>query len=131
MFKRILRRVLRQNVSIRRWGAFKQTVGQIGIYVTFINTVMLSVTLYSTRWVQDNVINISFIGFMAVVFGVIGLLLLLAWKMDMPSYFSSWNHQFWKHDNPMKDYLDEQFKGINKRLEELEKGNSGNDTPTP
>ena len=83
-FKRILRRVLRQNVSIRRWGAFKQTVGQIGIYVTFINTVMLSVTLYSTRWVQENVININFIGFMAVVFGVIGLLLLLAWKMDMP-----------------------------------------------
>ena len=131
MFKRILRRVLRQNVSIRRWGAFKQTVGQIGIYVTFINTVMLSVTLYSTRWVQENVININFIGFMAVVFGVIGLLLLLAWKMDMPSYFSSWNHQFWKHDNPMKDYLDKQFDGINKRLKDLEAGNNRNDTPTP
>jgi len=128
MIKRLLWRILRQNVKSRRWGAFKQSVGQIGIYVTFINTVMLSVTLYSTRWVQENIYNINFIGFMAIVFGIIGLLLLLAWKLDMPSYFSSWNHQFWKHDNPMKDYLDEQFKEIKDRLRDLE---NGNDKPTP
>ncbi|GAH38792.1 unnamed protein product, partial [marine sediment metagenome] len=84
-----------------------------------------------TRWIQENVYNINFFSFMAIVFGVIILLLLLAWKMDMPSYFSSWNHQFWKHDNPMKDYLDDQFKEIHKRLKDLEDGKNGKDKPTP
>ena len=131
MFRKIFRNIFRQNASLRRWGAFKQTIGQVGIYVTAINLIISTTILYSTGWVQENVININFIGFMAIAFGIILLLLLFAWKMDMPSFFSSWSHQFWKHDNPMKDYLDKQFDGINKRLKDLEVGNNGNDPPTP
>jgi len=128
MFRKILEKIFRQNLRSRRWGAFKQTVNQIGIYVTAINTVMLAVTLYSTGWVQDNVIDVNFFGFIAVIIGIVVVLLLLAWKMDMPSFFSSWSSQFWAHDNPMKGYLDEQFERINKRLTELE---NGKDKPTP
>jgi len=126
MVKGVFRFIFRQNLVIKRWGALKQTVGQIGIYVTFINTLMLAVTLYSTGWVQENVIDINFWGFMAVVFGIIGLLLLMAWKMDLPSYFTSWNEQWWKHDNPMKEYLDKKFNSIDQRFSDLEKQDEDN-----
>jgi len=124
--RKVLRKVLRkvfsqnQNVVSSHWGAFKQSASQIGIYVTMINTVMLAVTLYSTGWLQENIANVRFIPFMAIVFGLIGALLLFAWKMDMPSFFSSWSDQFWRHNNPMRKYLDEKFDAIDDRLKKLE-----------
>jgi len=90
---------------------------------------MLAMTLYSTGWIQENVFPIRFIGFVAILLGIIALLLLWAWKADMPSYFSSWNQQFWRHDNPVRKEIKknhaellEEIRKVNDRLDTIETG---------
>jgi len=130
LINQITNMVFRQNMVIRQWGAIKQAAGQIGIYVTFINTLMLGTTLYSTGWVQQNVVTIRYIPFMAILFGVIGLLLLFSWKMDVPSFFASWNDQFWNHGNKMRDYLDDRFDKVDAEMKELREKVDGIDNRT-
>jgi len=125
MLRRIMNRIFHQNITFRQWGAVKQSVGQIGIYITAMTFINTAITLYATGWVQENVIDLRFFEFMGIMLGVVLLLLLFAWKVDMPSFFSSWNDQFWKHDNPLKKYLDAQFDALSKRLDKLEGKKNG------
>lgn len=46
----------------------------------------------------------------------------MVYKFDMPSYFGSWNKQFWAHDNPLRaeiEQLKEQNASMLKLLTEL------------
>jgi len=120
--RRVFRFVFSQRFGFKQWGAFKQSVGQVGIYLTLINTVMLMITCYNTRWIQENIVNVNFIGFSAVILALIFGFLLLAWKVDMPSFFKSWNEQFYKHDNKLvKDVaeLQKSVDALTKAVKEL------------
>jgi len=101
----------------KHWGSIKLGVGQVGIYFTALNLVMISVTLWTTGWIQKNIIPLQFWQFIVILAGVIFGLMLLAWRIDMPSYFAAWNDQFYRHKNPLKDDI----KDIIERLKRLEK----------
>jgi uncharacterized membrane protein YhaH (DUF805 family) len=77
----------------RYWlGGIKHSIGQIGIYISFINLFLLSITAYNTGWIQQFV-SINFITFILVVAGIIVLLMLSVYRLDMPSYFGFWKQQ--------------------------------------
>ena len=88
-----IRRLFKQKDSGTWLGAFKHSIGQIGIYMSFMNMFILLTTLYSTEWIQNNVIDISYFQFMGI--GAVVLLLLLAFSylVDMRSYFGFWRKQ--------------------------------------
>lgn len=94
------------------WGAVKQAAGQISAYVTFINMAMLSVTVYSTGWIQEHIVNLNYLQFVGGLAVVVLLLLLFAYKVDMPSYYACWNDQMWRHDNPMRREIEKQGRDI-------------------
>jgi len=96
-------------------GGIKHSIGQIGIYVGFLNLFLLSITTYNTGWVQQWV-NVSFLGFLAIVVGLVGVALLAAYKLDMPSYFGFWKKQVGLDE--MEKRL-ERVEGQNKRILEL------------
>ena len=77
----------------RYWlGGIKHSIGQIGIYISFINLFLLSITAYNTGWIQQFV-KLNFITFILIVAGIIVLLMLSVYRNDMPSYFGFWRQQ--------------------------------------
>ena len=90
---RSLKRIFKQR-NVGSWlGAIKHSVGQISIYVGFMNLFILLTTLYSTGWVQNNIIRVNYIQFMGAGVVVILLLITFAYLVDMQSYYSFWRKQ--------------------------------------
>ena len=100
------------------WGGFKQLGTQIAIYITMLNLVLLAATAYTTTfstWFRDNNLEIPFWLFMGVIVAGIIVMMFVEYKFSLPSFFSFWNDQFWKHNNPVKIEL----KAIRKENKEL------------
>jgi hypothetical protein len=85
--------VLKQ-YKIGLWlGGIKHSIGQIGIYISFVNLFLLSITAYNTGWIQEHLIQLNFIEFIGIVVGVVICAMIIAFKVDMPSYFGFWKQQ--------------------------------------
>ena len=87
------------------WGAFKSTWNNAAAYMSIFNTAMIVPMAYVT-WVapllQPMGIAIPFWIFgMVLLVGVV-VVLLLEYKLSIPSSQSFANKQFWKHDNPIR-----------------------------
>jgi len=105
---------LTEQKKIGLWlGGIKHSISQIGIYVSFLNLLMLSITTYNTGWIQKYVLNVNFAQFISIVCGLILLALVLAFKLDMPSYFG-----FWKKQVGL-DKLEDRLTEIEKKLDTL------------
>lgn len=102
-----LKKLLQQKNVSKHWGSIKLGIGQIGIYLAALNMVMISLTLWQTGWIQQNFLPLEFWQFALILVSIVFLMLLLAWKIDMPSYFAAWNDQFYKHHNPLRDDIQE------------------------
>lgn len=85
--------VLKQ-YKIGLWlGGIKHSIGQIGIYISFVNLFLLSITAYNTGWIQEHFVRLNFIEFIGIVIAVVILAMVLSYKVDMPSYFGFWKQQ--------------------------------------
>ena len=83
-----------KQLNVGLWlGAFKHSATQISIYVGFLNLFILLTTLYSTGWVQDNIIKVNYAQFMGTGLVIILLLLAFSYIVDMRSYFGFWRKQ--------------------------------------
>jgi hypothetical protein len=108
--------------KVRLWmGGIKHSMGQIGIYVSFINLILLIITSYNTGWVQRYFVGLNFFQFTGIIIGLILMALLFEFKVDMPNYFGFWNQQFWRHDNPLRQNLEAMNRKIDELKEEIEK----------
>lgn len=88
-----LRSLLKQKNAGLWLGAFKHSIGQISIYIGLLNWFILLTTLYSTGWVQKNIIEVNYAQFLGAGVIVILLLLVFAYLVDMQSYYSFWRKQ--------------------------------------
>ena len=111
------------------WGAFKNVAAGSSMYVTIINLVLIAVTAYGTTiapWLQGQGLNIPFITFFGVLFMIVLIIFAFEYKLSIPSQFSFWNDQWWRHNNPIKrkmDKMDKKLKAIgkmDKRLKGIE-----------
>ncbi len=118
--------IFRQHNIGNWWGAFAQSIGQVSIFITLLNTLLLIPTAYLTwfaPWTQDMGLQIPIMLFILVIFLCGIFVLLAAYKILTPSSFSFWNDQFWRHENHLRHKLDnietrqKEIKGILKKLE--------------
>jgi hypothetical protein len=111
--------LLKQGKSHAWLGGIKHSMGQIGIYVSFINLILLMITSYNTGWIQKYAINLNFLQFASIIAGVILTALIFEFKVDMPNYFGFWNQQFWRHDNPMRLNMETLLKEVQELRKEV------------
>jgi hypothetical protein len=74
-------------------GGIKHSIGQIGIYISFVNLFLLSITAYNTGWIQEHLVKLNFLEFIGIVIGIVFCAMVLSYKVDMPSYFGFWKKQ--------------------------------------
>ena len=111
----------------KTWGYTAQVASQLAIFITVINLFMLAATFYKTTlsvWLTDAGIYVSFWIFMLVL--IVGLMVvaLLLYKYAIPSFFSAFNDQFYKHGNLLRQDMEEikkMNKLILKKLKQMER----------
>ena len=120
MFKKILSAIFRQHNIGNWWGAFKNVAAGASMYVTFINLCLLIPTAYATwfaPWMFEKGVNLPFIIFLGVILLAIAIVFAFEYKVSIPSAYSFWNEQWWKHSNPIRNKMAD----MDKRLEKIEK----------
>jgi len=108
------------------WGAFKNVAAGSSMYVTIINLVLLAVTAYGTTiapWLQGKGLNVTFAAFFGILLVIVLVIFAFEYKASIPSQFSFWNDQWWRHNNPIKkkmDKMDKRLVAIEKELKRIE-----------
>lgn len=102
------------------WGKLKITGGLIGLYITAINFILLTITAYPviSEWLHAKNILIPFWQFEVLVVLAICLVLFLEYKFSLPGYYRASNEQVWRNDNPIRIEL-EAIRAENKELRKL------------
>jgi len=102
------------------WGAAKSTFSNAAIYMSIFNTTMIIPMAYVTwisPWLQSFNISIPFwiFGITVMVGGI--AVMLFEYKVSTPSIYSFSNEQFWKHDNPIRNKLNNIEKRMSSRFD--------------
>jgi len=108
----LVEHMFRQRRIGRLLGNLKQVITHAGIYFNTITMLNTALILYQTKWIQTNLVDLSFWQFMGIFALLVLILLFLVWKLDLPSTFAAWNHQVWSHDNPMRTELEAMHREI-------------------
>ena len=122
-----LRGIFKQKYIGKQWGTIVQVSAQGAIFITLINLLLLSVTAFNTTlspWFKLKGIDLPFWMFMACIIVFLGFLAILLYKFALPSFFSVFNDQFYRHGNLLKrdiELLQADNKKILKKLGEMEK----------
>ena len=105
----------------KQWGIFAQVASQLSILVSIISLFLVSVTAYTTTlsgWLSEYGISIGMFGFVAIIMCLLVVAFILLYKFALPSFFSYWNDQFYRHDNPMRKEIEEMGKKLDRVLAE-------------
>lgn len=88
------------------WGDALLTFNHMGIMITLVNLCLLIITAYNTNWFQKHGLNVNIVGFAGIIIGILIVGMVAVKKINIPSFFVSWNEQFWGNKNPMKKEID-------------------------
>ena len=124
--RRLLGFVFKQHKTGIWWGGVKQSISQIGFYITFVNLFLLCITAYDTGFIQEHVLDVNFIQFMIIIVVILLVALISVYKVDTPSYFGFLNKQYWENYNPQRAYLEKMqstIESLVKEVQELKKQN--------
>jgi hypothetical protein len=105
-------RLTDQHTIGRWWGYLKLIAQQANLYVQGLILVFSATSAYAVvnDWALNQGWSIPFWGFALIVFVVLGGVAFVEWKYLIGSTFKAWNHQSWRHDNPMRLKLEEMEK---------------------
>ena len=125
--KKILGFIFRQYNIGQWWGGFLQIFSNIAVFLSLFNTTLLVPIAYVTwftPWVSNLGLIVPFTVFVSVIFIIGIVLLVVGYKVLVPSSFVFANAQAWKHANPIRTKLNKMEKNQdnqNKRLKVIEK----------
>lgn len=115
----------------KQYGVLVQIVQQLGIIWSVLILLFSAMSAYNTGlsdWLYEHGIPLNFAGFMGVIVGLLLIASFLVWKFFLPSFYSVFNAQVYKHDNPIRRDIREVKKiivgdlhSLEKRVEKLEK----------
>ncbi len=121
MIKKLFGTMIRQKNIGRQWGSFVLVVTQMGIFTSSLTLLLVAINAYGeiSGWLRIHGVTMPFWVFIVGIFGLMVVVFpVLAWKFLLPSYYSSSNEQFFRHNNPiMKDM--EELKKNNAEMKEL------------
>ncbi len=92
------------------WGYIVQTASQGAVFITVVNFFMLAATFFATAlspYLVERGILIPFWLFLVVLTVPIISAGFLLFKYAVPSFFSAFNDQFYKHGSVLKKDMDE------------------------
>jgi len=118
--RKLLRLLLKQHQLGQLPGAVKHVFNSTLGYVGYINFSLIVAVAYNTTLrdpLQQYFPWLTFPMFIGVMVVVVGLAMLIEYKLMMPSSISFGLSQSWRHRNPVRTELEK----INKRLEKIEK----------
>lgn len=121
--RKFLSSLLKQHDIGQGYGGFINTVSSTAMFVTFFNTLLLVPMAYVTwvkPWTEGKGIYLAFTSFVGLIALSGFIVLLIQYKLLTPSTFFFWNRQFWKHNNPIRQKLNEIEKKMDKRLKSIE-----------
>ena len=121
---KIIKAIIRQYDIGQWWGGFSNAFSNIAIFITLFNTVLLIPIAYVTwftPWVSNLGLVIPFTVFISVIFVAGIVVLLIGYKVLIPSTFVFWNEQWWFHGNLLRGRLDIRDKEINEQYKRLYK----------
>ena len=110
-------KVLKQRNIGRWWGYFMQIIQQEAIVIQAIMMILQLITTATVLQIAGYQIPIWLLTVIVASMLIVGGL--GVWIIGMPSYFSAFNDQFYKHDNPLRkdvEKIAEQQKKIMKHL---------------
>jgi hypothetical protein len=118
---------LQQRTSSKWWGIIKLLVAQISPYLSWLNLALVGVmsfyTTISPIFLSFGIV-IPFWLFTIVLILVVIALAIVEWVFMMPSFYGANNRQWWEHDNPMKEKMEELEKKIDLLISESKKRDS-------
>ena len=88
----------------KQWGIIAQIATQGSMFLNIISLLLLMMTAYTTTlsgWFIQHGIYLKFWMFAIVVLGLLGVASIILWKFAIPSFYSVFNDQFYRHDNPL------------------------------
>ncbi len=99
-----------RQINIGKWWGTIKLLGQnISSYINWLVLAFSGITAYATAispFLLERNIALPFWIFALVVVALIGLLSIFEWTLSLPSFFATWNHQWWNHENPAKAKLE-------------------------
>lgn len=122
--RNLLIKLFKQRKTNKTWGYFLQTISQLGMIAQLINMSLLIITTATVLQTRGIMIPVWLLGLVAC--SVILSAALVIFKMGVPSWFSAWNDQFYKHENPLRQDLE----NIKESLARLEKANKEKERDT-
>lgn len=104
-----IRTWLRQRNLGNTWGYIAQTASQAAVFITVVNFFMLAGTFFVTAaapFLLEKGVVIPFWLFLAVLVVPVAIAGALLFKFAVPSFFSAFNDQFYKHGSLLKRDID-------------------------
>jgi len=95
-----LTKMFRQHKTNRAYGNFMQIVQQLGLFVAVINLCLLIITASSVLQLRGYEVPVWLLGLLAAC--VLGIAGSMVFAFGLPSYFSAFNKQFYRHDNLLR-----------------------------
>lgn len=102
--------MFKQTNTGKSWGYIAQVASQVSILIAVVNLLLIAVTAYNTTlfpWLKIHGLSLPFWLFLTMLFVFMLISSLFLYKFAVPSFFSAFNDQFYKHDNPMRKDIDE------------------------
>lgn len=117
----LIGRLLRQSDVGNTWGYMVQTASQAAIVVTVVNFFMLAGTFFVTAvspFLTERGVDMPFWLFLVILIAPLAVVGVLLFKFAVPSFFSAFNDQFYRHNNLLRQDI-EQLKSANEEIKKL------------
>lgn len=120
-------KMFQQAKAGKTWGYAAQVASQVSILVAVVNLLLIAVTAYNTTlspWFELRGIILPLWLFIGVLVFFMLVASVFLYKFAVPSFFSAFNDQFYKHDNPMREDIDNIKKTQAEILRKLNEGSA-------
>jgi small-conductance mechanosensitive channel len=119
VLNKLLSKIPRQKKVGTFLGGLKELLGRTIFYVSIINFLLLMVTAYYTT--LRNFIPIPFWTFFLILIAIVIVALILEYTIILPSSIAFMNIQAYKHENPLRDDVQEILRRMEKIEEDIKK----------
>lgn len=103
-------RFLKQKQTGNTWGYIVQTASQAAVIVTVVNFFMLAGTFFTVAVnpvLRGMGVAMPFWLFLVILVVPLGIAGVLMFKFAVPSFFSAFNDQFYKHNNLLRQDIEQ------------------------
>jgi len=109
--------MLKQKKTNKYWGYFMQIIQQESVVINSFTMIFSLIAAGGVMQIRGYEVPIWALLVIVAIGVIVGGIVI--WTKGMPSYFSAFNDQFAKHDNPILQRMDKYEKNQKKIMEKL------------